>query len=233
MRKRNFQLCCLLFIGVMGGCTMFLDIFRTNPSVERGEEVRETAPALSLDDTFPYGDVGRGAVGEWVEYRITSAESAESLRIALVGVNPALVEIEQKRGTTVTRWLQELGPDGKIARSLVVEGKRAPTEQDLLHPPTQPKGAWPKVEELARSAEPVTIEKRTYPATRVESMMTSEEGRVSLETDWWCAEVPPFYADSPAGGLVKRTVDGHPAILLTGAGKDAVKSLAFPATISQ
>jgi hypothetical protein len=193
------------------------------------EEMKHARPvAPKLPDRHPYGDVARLRSGQWASYR----EGVRSFTLAAVGMAGDRVWIEViEEGEPRQVSARLVSPDGVIHKAYygeVFRGGRTSAvepqtlEQDGLAAPL-------RLGETGRETgeETLRVAGRELKTRRVKLRFEDLEGRLTEETTWWNPEVPPIYAGTDAGGLVRRQ-SGASTLELTGFGNDARPLLEVP-----
>ncbi|HVE40092.1 MAG TPA: hypothetical protein VNM14_09410 [Planctomycetota bacterium] len=217
----------LLILLALAGC-----VFGSGKSSEATkvpEAMKHTRPvAPKLPDRHPYGDVTRLRTGQWASYR----EGERSFTLAAVGVAGDRVWIEViEEGEPRQVSARLVSPDGVIHKAFYGEvskdGQKSSVEPQTLE---QDGSAAPtRLGETGRETgeEAVTVGGRELKSQRVKVRFEDLEGRLTEETTWWHKDVPPIYAGTDAGGLVRRRT-GASTIELTGFGTDARPLLEVP-----
>jgi hypothetical protein len=217
----------LLILLALAGC-----IFGSGKSSEATkvpEEMKHTRPvAPKLPDRHAYGDVTRLRTGQWAGYR----EGERTFTLAAVGVAGDRVWIEViEEGEPRQVSARLVSPDGVIHKAYYGEiskdGQRSAVEPQTLE---QDGSAAPaRLGEKGRETgeETLQVGGRELKTQRVKVRFEDLEGRLTEETTWWSKEVPPIYAGTDAGGLVRRQT-GASKIELTGFGSDARALLEVP-----
>ncbi len=217
----------LLVLVALAGC-----VFGSGKSSEATkvpEEMKRTRPvAPKLPDRHPYGDIARLKTGQWASYR----EGERSFTLAAVGVAGDRVWIEViEEGEPRQVSARLVSPDGVIHKAYYGEiskdGQTSSVEPQTLE---QDGSAAPvRLGETGRETgeETVTVGGRELKAQRVKVRFEDLEGRLTEETTWWHKDVPPLYAGTDAGGLLRRRT-GASTIELTGFGTDARPLLEVP-----
>jgi hypothetical protein len=216
-----------LILPALAGC-----IFGSGKSSEATkvpEEMKHARPvAPKLPDRHLYGDVTRLKTGQWAGYR----EGERAFTLAAVGVAGDRVWIEViEEGEPRQVSARLVSPDGVIHKAYYGEvskdGQRSAVEPQTLE---QDGTAAPaRLGETGRETgeETVQVGGRELKAQRVKVRYEDLEGRLTEETTWWHKDVPPIYAGTDAGGLVRRR-SGASTIELTGFGNDARPLLEVP-----
>jgi hypothetical protein len=187
--------------------------------VVEAERRSSTAALPPAPDRHPYGDPAALKVGQWATYR----EGTRELTIAVVGEEDGALWIEViEEGEPRLASARLTARTGEVKRAWAGEAGGAATRQGLSQaspPPTPPSG---EAEEAS-----VRAGGRELKVRRVTRRTEDLEGRVQEERWDWSAEVPPLYAGSAHGGLVRREGKGHVVELLR-FGSDARPCLARP-----
>ena len=195
----------LLLAGCGGGAGSVLE--------EVPPELRGTASVVPpVGDRHPYADPSEVEVGRWASYR----DKERSFTLAVVGRDAQGTWIEVvEEGAASARLV---GPDGVVLKAYYQEPGGPAREQPL----EQLAGAsTSKRTEAGReeSEEKVKVGARELTAKAVRLRLEDLEGRLSRETWLWHPDVPPIYAGSPHGGLVRReSPEGRVELLDFGAG---------------
>jgi hypothetical protein len=217
----------LLILTALSGC-----IFGSGKSSEvtkvPEEMKRSRIVAPKLPDRHLYGDVTRLRTGQWASYR----EGSRTITLAAVGVAGDRVWIEViDEGEPRQVSARLVSPDGVIHKAYYGEisrdGQRSALElqtleQDSAAPPTRLGEAGRETGE-----ETLGVGGHELRAQRVRVRFEDLEGRLTEETTWWSKDVPPIYAGTDAGGLVRRRT-GTSTVELTGFGNDARPLLEIP-----
>jgi hypothetical protein len=217
----------LLILPALAGC-----IFGSGKSSEVTkvpDEMKRTRPvAPKLPDRHPYGDVTRLRPGQWAAYR----EGERTFTLAAVGVAGDRVWIEVvEEGEPRQVSARLVSPDGVIHKAFYGEiskdGHKSSAEPQTLE---QDGAALPsRLGETGRETgeETLQVAGRELKTQRVKVRFEDLEGRLTEETTWWHKDVPPIYAGTDAGGLVRRRT-GAATLELTGFGSDARPLLEVP-----
>jgi hypothetical protein len=210
----------VLMLPALSGCFLF-------PSGEdsRVEDVPDPLRGGKLvvppvADHHPYGDVTKLQVGQWATYR----EGERTLTLAAVGREGEDVWIEVVEEGDPRRVSARLvGPDAGVKKALYGEISK---EGGLAVEP-QPLEQWiapaaPNAIESGRETgeEAVTIGDRTLTARSLRVRREDLEGRVTEERTLWHSDVPPLYAGSPDGGLIRKVTPAF-SVELTAFGSGA------------
>jgi hypothetical protein len=217
----------LLLLPALAGC-----IFSSGKSSEATkvpEEMKRTRPvAPKLPDRHPFGDVTRLRSGQWATYR----EGDRTFTLAAVGVAGDRVWIEViEEGEPRLISARLVSPDGVIHKAYYGEvfkdGQKSPVEAQTLEQDGTAPAA--RLGESSREVgeETIVVGGRELKAQRVKVRFEDLEGRLTEETTWWHKDVPPIYAGTDAGGLLRRKT-GASTIELTAFGNDARPLLEVP-----
>jgi hypothetical protein len=217
----------LLVLPALAGC-----IFGSGASskVEKvpDELRRPRVVAPRVSDRHLFGEITRLRPGQWASYR----EGDRLLTLAAVGVAGDRVWIEViEEGEPRQVSARLVSPDGVVHRAYYGEvykdGSKSAVEPQILE---QDGGVPPaRLGETGRetSEETVVVAGRELRAQRVALRFEDLEGRLTQEVTLWHKDVPPVYAGSDAGGLVRRQT-GSFRVELTGFGGDARPLLDLP-----
>jgi len=179
-------------------------------------------------DRNAYGDIGRLRPGAWATYR----ESGRLLTLAAVATDGDGLWIEViDEGEPRQVSARLIGPDGVIRRAYYGEiskdGRKSPVEPQPLQ---QADGAIPpRLTESGRETgeESVVVSGKELRTRRVTLRLEDLEGRLIQEVTLWHKDVPPIYAGSGDGGLVRRK-SGSTLVELVDFGNDARALLDLP-----
>ena len=217
----------LLILPALAGC-----IFGSGKSSEVTkvpDEMKRTRPvAPKLPDRHPYGDVTRLRPGQWATYR----EGERTFTLAAVGVAGDRVWIEViEEGEPREVSARLVSPDGVIHKAFYGEiskdGQKSTVEPQTLEQDGAALSS--RLGETGRETgeETLQVAGRELKTQRVKVRFEDLEGRLTEETTWWHKDVPPIYAGTDAGGLVRRRT-GAATLELTGLGSDARPLLEVP-----
>jgi hypothetical protein len=200
----------------LGGC--FFEGGESSRVLE-AEHRPSTAALPPAPDRHPYGDPAALKVGQWATYR----EGARELTIAVVGEEDGALWIEViEEGEPRLASARLTARTGEVKRAWAGEAGGTGTRQGLAQSvPPSPSPSGEAEEASAR------VGGRELKVRRVTRRAEDLEGRVLSELWDWSAEVPPLYAGSAHGGLVRREGKGLVVELLR-FGSDARPSLARP-----
>ena len=210
----------VLLLPALAGC-----IFGSGEAsrVERvPEELRRPRlVAPRVFDRHAYGDVTKVRAGQWASYeeggrRITLAA------VAAAGDATWIEVIEEGEPRQVSARL--VGPDGVVRKAWYGEVSKDGTRSTVEPQSLEQNGstAPPRLNETRREAveETVVVGGRELKARGTSLRFEDLEGRLSEEITLWHPDVPPIYAGSESGGLVRRKT-GKSTVSLTGFGSDA------------
>ena len=195
----------LLAAGCSGPASAVIDV----PEALR--HVTKVVP--SVPDRHPFGDVMKLAVGQWARY----GDGTRSFTLAAVAAEGADLWIEViEEGETREASARLVAPDGAVKKAFFREvGKDGPSEvvpqsleQSSARASKAPEGVRDVAEEKIKAGE------RELAAKRIRIRAEDLDGRLVEETTWWHPDVPPLYAGSADGGLVRRRFRGASIDLL-------------------
>jgi hypothetical protein len=180
---------------------------------------RLVAPKVS--DRHLFGDVTKLRPGQWASYR----EGERAFTLAAVGVEGDLVWIEViEEGDPRQVSARLVGPDGVVHKAYYGEiskgGGKSSVEPQALGQNGTSSAAKPGEVGRETGEETVTIAGRELRVQRITARFEDLEGRLTREVTMWHKDVPPIYAGSEAGGLVRRQTASW-TVELTGYGTDA------------
>jgi hypothetical protein len=172
-----------------------------------------------VPDRHPYGDVSKVTVGQWTRY----AEGDRTFMLAAVAKEGDDLWIEViEEGETREASARLVAPGGAVKKAFFLEiAKEGPSEgvpQSLEQSPARPARAPEGSRDTAE--EKVKVGDRELAAKRVRVRSEDLDGRIVEEVTWWHPDVPPLYAGTADGGLVRRKSKGA-SIELVGYGTDA------------
>jgi hypothetical protein len=174
-------------------------------------------------DHYPFTDVSRVKVGQWARYQ----EGDRTWSLAAVSQEGADVWIEVvEEGEPREASARLVSPGGAVKKAFFREiskdgsGPVVPQalEQSTPIVPPAPEGARDVADET------LVVGGHEIRTKRVRTRVEDLNGRIQEETCWWSPEVPPLYAVSPEGGLVRR-VAPRGTLTLLGFGTDAKPSV--------
>jgi hypothetical protein len=179
-------------------------------------------------DRHSYGDVSALRPGQWATYR----ESGRLLTLAAVAAEGDALWIEVvEEGEPRQISARLVGPDGVIRRAYYGEiskdGHKSSVERQPLE---QADGNAPvRLSESGRELgeESVVIAGKELRARRVSVRFEDLEGRLIQDVSLWHKDVPPIYAGTEDGGLVRRK-SGTTLVELVDFGSDARPLLSIP-----
>lgn len=197
-------LCMLLLCGCPGAGSVIEDV---------PPELRRTSTLVPpVADRHPYADPSGVEPGRWAKYR----EKDRVFTLAVAGRDAEGTWIEVSEDGAASARL--VAADGTVLKAFFQE-PGGPAREQPLDQRAEP--AAPKRTEAGREMDEtaVKIGSRELTAKRARLRLEDLEGRLSRETWLWHPEVPPLYAGSDLGGLVRRESDqGRVELLDFGAG---------------
>ncbi|HZE95526.1 MAG TPA: hypothetical protein VE981_00720 [Planctomycetota bacterium] len=221
------RIVAFLLLPALGGC------FFGGGESSRVEQVPEALqhPQLVVPkapDRYPYGDVSALRPGAWATYR----ETARTLTLAALSTEGDGVWIEViDEGEPRQISARLVGPDGIVRKAYYGEVSKDGRKSEVEPQPLEQAADTiaPRLSETGREAgeESVVVSGRELRAKRVSLRFEDLEGRLVQEVTLWDKSVPPLYAGSPDGGLVRRK-SGKVLIELVDFGTDARPSLQIP-----
>ena len=193
----------LLGVPLLGGCFLFPsgESSRVQDVPEGLKQTRIVAPAVS--DRHLYGDVTKLSAGQWARYR----EDGVVLTLSVVGKDAEGVWVEVvEEGDPRAVSARLVTPGGIVKKAFYGEvSKDAKTAAmpQALRQWTAPASA-PRETSRESSEEPCSVGGRPLAARRIRIRSEDDDGRLVEEVSLWHPDVPPLYAGSDAGGLVRR-----------------------------
>ena len=229
-------------MGLMKRLLAVLVLAGVSPCCGTGESSRvETVPdeirkprviAPRVPDRHPYGDVTKVKPGQYATYK----EGERTFTVAAVAARGDAVWIEViEEGDPRLVSARLVGPDGVVEKAYYGEiskgGAKSTVEPQTLE---QDGTTAPGAKESSREVdeESVTVGGRELKCRRISSRFEDLEGRLTREVAHWHKDVPPVYAGSEDGGLVKRAT-ATSTVVLVGFGADAKPLLEIPNPKSQ
>ncbi len=193
------------------------------------EDLRQPRIAVPrAPDRHLYGDVSKLRPGVWATYR----EAGRLLTLAAVSAEGDALWIEViEEGEPRQISARLVGPDGVIRKAyygeIAKDGRKSGVEAQPLE--QSDAAAPPPFSESGREVgeESVVIGGKELRTKRVSRRFEDLEGRLIRETSLWHKDVPPIYAGSEDGGLVRRKT-GTSLVELVDYGTDAHPLLALP-----
>jgi len=187
---------------------------------------RSGVVAPPVVDRHLYGDVAGLRTGQWARYR----EGGGLLTLAVVGAEEGGVWVEVvEEGETRLVSARLVAPGGIVKKAFygeVSKGSRSAVVPQPLQQWTEPP---PGLREVSREGgeERCAVGGRDLLAQRVRIRFEDLEGRLAEEVWLWHPEVPPVYAGSGLGGLVRKRA-GSRQVDLVDFGNDARPLLEIP-----
>jgi hypothetical protein len=221
--RRHFPLLLLALAGCIFGSGKSSKVTKVPEELKRPRLVSPKLP-----DRHLYGDITRLRQGQWATYR----EGGRTLTLAVVGQAGDRVWIEViEEGEPRQISARLVSPDGVITKAyygeIAKDGEKSTVEPQTLE--QDGSSAPPRLGETGRESgeETVTVAGRELNCKRVQVRSEDLEGRLTQEVTLWHKDVPPIYAGSDAGGLVRRQAGGA-KVELTAFGEDARPLLDIP-----
>jgi hypothetical protein len=192
------------------------------------EEIRKprvVAPRVS--DRHPFGDVTKVKPGQWATYK-DGERTFTVAAVAAAGDSVWIELIEEGDPRLVSARL--VRPDGVVRKAYYGEisksGAKSSVEpQTLDQDSSTPSGAKESSREV--DEETITVGGKELKCRRVSLRFEDLEGRLTRDVTLWNKDVPPVYAGSEDGGLVRRTT-ATSTVILVGYGTDAKPLLELP-----
>jgi len=221
------RILAVLILPALAGC-IFGSGERSKAAKVPEEMRRPRLIAPKLPDRHLYGDIARLRPGQWATYR----EGERTLTLAAVGVAGDRVWVEViEEGDPRLVSARLVSPDGVVHKAfygeITKDGQKSTVQPQTLE---QDGGAAPaRLAESGRETgeETVTVAGRELKATRVKVRFEDLEGRLTEEITLWHKDVPPIFAGTDAGGLVRRQA-GAAKVELAAFGTDARPLLEIP-----
>lgn len=189
---------------------------------------RPRVVAPKVPDRHGYGDITKLRPGQWASYK--QGERTFTLAaVAAAGDSMWIELIEDGDPRLVSARL--VSPDGVVRKAFYGEiskdGARSTVEPQMLEQDGTPSGQGLRESSREADQETVKVAGRELTAQRVSVRVEDLEGRLIREVTLWHKDVPPIYAGTDAGGLVRRTT-ATSTVELTGFGADAKPLLDLP-----
>ena len=189
---------------------------------------RPRVVAPKVPDRHTYGDITKLRAGQWASYK--EGERAFTLAAVAVAGDSMWIElVEEGDPRLVSARL--VSPDGVVLKAFYGEiskaGGRSTVEPQTLEQNGTTSGGGLRVSSRETDEETVKVAGRELAAHRVSVRYEDLEGRLTREVTLWHKDVPPVYAGTDAGGLVRRTT-ATSTVELTGFGADAKPLLDLP-----
>jgi hypothetical protein len=193
-----------------------------DPALKQRELVVPPVP-----DRFPYGDLRRTQVGDWV--RVSEGPRTLTLQAVRKEARGLWVEVIDE-GDPRQVSAQLVAEEGTVLAAFYGElsgSERSPVRPQALEQTSG--GSGPRLTETERQIdqESVTVGEHLLQCRRVRVCLEDLEGHRILETTLWHPDVPPLYASSDAGGLVRKRSPKRSVDLLA-YGRDAQPLLSLP-----
>jgi|SRR6185436_7691347 len=192
------------------------------------EEIRRPrVVAPRVPDRHPFGDVTKVRPGQWATYK----EGDRTFTVAAVAAAGDALWIELiEEGDPRLVSARLVRPDGVVQKAYYGEisksGMKSTVEPQTLEQDSSTGG---NAKESGREAdeETVTVAGKELKCRRISIRFEDLEGRLTRDVTLWNKDVPPVYAGSEDGGLVRRTTASS-TVVLTGFGTDAKPLLELP-----
>jgi hypothetical protein len=193
---------------------------------EELQRPRIVAPKVA--DRHAYGDITKLRPGQWASYK-EGERSFTLAAVAAAGDSMWIELIEEGDPRLVSARL--VSPEGVVRKAYYGEisrdGTRSTVEPQTLEQNGAPSGEGLRESSRETDQETVKVAGRELTAQRVSVRYEDLEGRLIREVTLWHKDVPPVYAGTDAGGLVRRT-RATSTVEVTGFGADARPLLNLP-----
>lgn len=209
--------CAFLLPLVLGGC------FWGGGQASRVEDLaansgRLSAALASVPDRHRFGDPAGYRPGQWASYR----EGSRTLTLAVTGEEAGALWVEViEEGEPRLVSARLTTRSGVVLRAFGGEAGGAGSPQRLIQ--AVPPAARGEGTETVKDGI-VTVDGRPLECRTLTRRTEDLEGRVREDVSVWSPAVPPLYAGSVHGGLVRRGT----AVELLKFGADARPSLEIP-----
>jgi hypothetical protein len=208
-----------LLAGCSGGATS-----REEEVPENLRKVTRVVP--TVPDRWPYGDVTKAKVGQWVRYR----DGGATFTLAAVGREGDDLWVEKiDEGEARQASARRVGPDGVVKKAFYRDFTKDGASEVV--PQTLEQEGVPRVGPpegtRATGEEKVQVGGRELVCRLVRTRSEDLEGRLREVTTLWHPDVPPLYAGTADGGLVRRR-SGSSVVELEGFGTDAKPLVPIP-----
>ncbi len=221
----------LLLVGApaLSGCFLF--------STGKGSSVRSVPDELRrprlvvplVSDVHSYGDPTTVKVGQWVKVR----EGDRVVTVSVVEKDGESVWFEViDEGDPRQASARLVSAAGEVTRAFYCEISKE--QHSTVEPQELSQGAAPPVSDRTKVSEKrdkatVTVAGKKLEAKRIKITYEDLEGRLTTDVSLWHPDVPPVYAGSDAGGLVRRQA-GDEDVELLDFGSDAKRVVPVIAT---
>lgn len=206
---------------------MALAACKTSSRVEPPQKGLDREHIPAVYDRHIYGDVRHFKVGQWASYRLTQDGTPTLVTLAVVDrqKEDLWIEVITDRPRPCVS-LRRVSPEGTIRGAYYREYPSEPVVQPVLQ---SPGGVISSVQpsEVTVSTRTVTVAETELEIEVEERVFEDESGARIVESDAWSQEVPPLYAASERGGLVRRRTH-HLTVELLRFGSDAKPSFTLP-----
>lgn len=192
------------------------------------EEIRRPkVVAPRVPDRHTFGDITKVRPGQWASYK-EGERTFTVAAVAAAGDSLWIELIEEGDPRLVSARL--VRPDGVVQKAYYSEisksGARSTVEPQTLEQDGTAAGG-PKESSREADEETVTVAGKELKCRRISVRFEDLEGRLTREVTLWNKDVPPVYAGSEDGGLVKRAT-ATSTVVLVGFGTDAKPLLELP-----
>jgi hypothetical protein len=213
----------LLLTGCASGCGGHASRIEKVPE----EMTRPRVVAPKVSDRHPFGDITKLRPGQWATYK-EGERTFTVAAVAAAGDSLWVEVIEENDSRVVSARL--VSPEGVVRKAwygeIAKNGVKSTVEpQTLEQDASTPSGAKESTREVDEEA--VTVAGKELKCKRISVRSEDLEGRLTREVTLWHKDVPPVYAGSEDGGLVKRTTASS-TVVLTAFGTDAKPLLDVP-----
>ena len=183
--------------------------------------------APKVTDRHPFGDITKVKVGQWATYK-EGERTFTVAAVAAAGDSLWIEVIDEGDPRVVSARL--VTPDGVVKKAYYGEisrsGARSTVEPQALEQDAST-GSGAKESTREVDEETITVAGKELKCRRVSIRFEDLEGRLTRDVTLWNKDVPPVYAGSEDGGLVRRTAASS-TVVLTGYGSDAKPLLDLP-----
>lgn len=219
---------CALALPLATGClSSGGDASRVEKVPENLRKPRVVAP--KVPDRHSFGDITKLRPGQWATYR----EGERTFTLAAVAAAGDSVWIELiEEGDPRLVSARLVSPDGVVRKAFYGEiskdGTRTTVEPQSLEQDGASSAGSLKEASREIDEEKVSLAgRRELTAVRVSVRFEDLEGRLIREVTLWHKDVPPVYAGTDAGGLIRKTT-ATSTVDLVDFGSDAKPLLDLP-----